>query len=215
MWWNWQTRDAQNVVPGGRGSSNLPFVTESLRVGQCPFGPHKPGQSGATPGPATGTTGYANWQSDHVENVMILWVRLPPRSLIHRVVQRPRRLGDNQKRPTLRVGARGSIPAAMTSVCKCFGRHASVVRTKTGFNSRTDLCDERAGMPLGATDPCKVGVMGSTRAPPRSGGLRSTDDERAHGPTGRHRYGMAVIRVRFPVSPLNWKVTELAQDAGC
>ena len=53
MWWNWQTRDAQNVVPGGRGSSNLPFVTELLRVGQCPFGPHKPGQPGATPGPAT------------------------------------------------------------------------------------------------------------------------------------------------------------------
>ena len=52
-----------------------------------------------------------------------------------------------------------------------------------------------AGMPLGATDPCKVGVMGSTP-------MRSTDDERAHGPTGRHRYGMAVIRVRFPVSPL-------------
>jgi hypothetical protein len=24
-----------------------------LRVGQCPFGPHKPGQPGATPGPAT------------------------------------------------------------------------------------------------------------------------------------------------------------------
>ena len=50
-------------------------------------------------------------------------------------------------------------------------------------------------MPLGATDPCKVGVMGSTP-------MRSTDDERAHGPTGRHRHGMAVIRVRFPVSPL-------------
>ena len=107
------------------------------------------------PDPLLVMTGYANWQSDHVENVMTLWVRLPPRSLIHRVVQRPRRLGDNQK-------IAGSIPAAMTSVCKCFGRHASVVRTKTGFNSRTDLCDERAGMPSGATDPCKVGVMGST-----------------------------------------------------
>ncbi len=107
------------------------------------------------PDPLLATTGYANWQSDHVENVMTLWVRLPPRSLIHRVVQRPGRLGDNEK-------IAGSIPAAMTSVCKCFGRHTSVVRTKTGFNSRTDLCNERAGMPLGATDPCKVGVMGST-----------------------------------------------------
>ena len=32
MWWNWKTRDAQNVVPGGRGSSSLPFVTDESRV---------------------------------------------------------------------------------------------------------------------------------------------------------------------------------------
>ena len=52
----------------------------------------------------------------------------------------------------------------------------------------------RACMPMGATDPCKIGAMGSTP-------IRSTD-KRAHGPTGRHQSGRLVIRVRFPVGPL-------------
>ena len=51
--------------------------------------------------------------------------------------------------------------------------------------------DRRAGMPLGATDPCKVGVMGSTP-------MRSTEDKWADRPTGRHRPGVAEIRVRLP-----------------
>ena len=32
----WQTRDAQNVVPVGRGSSTLPVVTETLQARQVP-----------------------------------------------------------------------------------------------------------------------------------------------------------------------------------
>jgi hypothetical protein len=35
-WRNWQTRDAQNVVPLGIGSSNLPLVTEKLQARQVP-----------------------------------------------------------------------------------------------------------------------------------------------------------------------------------
>ena len=36
MWWNWQTRDGQNVVPLRRGSSTLPMVTETLQARQVP-----------------------------------------------------------------------------------------------------------------------------------------------------------------------------------
>ena len=58
---------------------------------------------------ATTLTGYANWQSGHVEGVAILWVRPPPRSLAKtdRVVQRRRRLRDMQEND-------GSIPSAVT-----------------------------------------------------------------------------------------------------
>ena len=35
-WWNWQTRDAQNVVPLRLGSSTLPLVTETLQARQVP-----------------------------------------------------------------------------------------------------------------------------------------------------------------------------------
>ena len=36
MWWNWQTRDAQNVVPLRHGSSTLPLVTDTLQARQVP-----------------------------------------------------------------------------------------------------------------------------------------------------------------------------------
>jgi len=36
MWWNWQTRDGQNVVPLRRGSSTLPMVTDILQARQVP-----------------------------------------------------------------------------------------------------------------------------------------------------------------------------------
>jgi hypothetical protein len=44
-----------------------------------------------------------------------------------------------------------------------FRPHTSVVRKEIGFDSRTDLWFGRwACMPWEATDPCKVGAMGST-----------------------------------------------------
>ena len=50
-----------------------------------------------------------------------------------------------------------------------FWLHTSVVRTEIGFDSRTDLSTIWACMPMEATDPCKIGVIGSTP-------IRSTDD---------------------------------------
>lgn len=70
-------------------------------MGECPAGSHKPGEPGATPGPATFTAGYANWKSGEIEGLVTLWVRLPPRLLRVRsfdpVVQRQRRLVDIQE----------------------------------------------------------------------------------------------------------------------
>lgn len=60
----------------------LQLGRNTSRVSQCSSGPHKPRQSGATPEPATSQlTEYANRQSDQVESLVILWVRLPPQSL--------------------------------------------------------------------------------------------------------------------------------------
>ena len=101
-WWNWQTRDVQSVVPLGVGVQVSPwslfdcrwagaqpalmrpacpdrYRDLQLRVGQSSAGPHKPGPPGATPGPATAE--YANWQIDEFEKLVILQVRLLPRSL--------------------------------------------------------------------------------------------------------------------------------------
>ena len=50
-----------------------------------------------------------------------------------------------------------------------FWQHTAVVRRKTGFNSRADLC-KWACMLMEATDPCKIGAMGSTP-------IRSTDNK--------------------------------------
>ena len=67
-WWNWDTRDAQNVVPLGMGVRISPWLL--TRVSQRSSGPHKPGPSGATPEPAM--TRYANWQSDEVESLVFV-----------------------------------------------------------------------------------------------------------------------------------------------
>ena len=56
--------------------------------------------------------------------------------------------------------------------------------------------DKRACMPMGASRVCTLTVIGSTP-------IRSTE-QRADRPTGRHRSGVAEIRVRFPVGPLNY-----------
>jgi hypothetical protein len=80
-------------------------IRNPSRVGQCSARPHKPGPPGATPGPAT--TGYANRKSGEVESLVTLQVRFLSRSLNDPVVQRRRRLGDNQE-------SAGSIPAGIT-----------------------------------------------------------------------------------------------------
>jgi len=62
------------------GSIPGPATRTTSRVGQCPMEFHMLRPPGATPGPAT--TEYANRKSGHVEGVAILWVRLPPRSIV-------------------------------------------------------------------------------------------------------------------------------------
>ena len=74
------------------------------------------------------------------------------------VVQRRRRLRDMQE-------SAGSIPAGITREKWSVGVPAAHVCGKDGDRVRLPdgpLDNRRAGMPLGATDPCKVGVMGST-----------------------------------------------------
>ena len=100
-------------------------------------------------------TGYANWQSDQVESLVILWVRLPPRSL----TTIPWSNGDDTC-VTCRRRWFNSIRDHSKGL-QVFWQHTAVVRRKTGFNSRADLCNW-ACMPMEATDPCKIGVMGST-----------------------------------------------------
>lgn len=65
----------------------------STPVGQRPAKPHKLRRPGATPGPDISALGgmtnadgrvRKRWQSDQVESLVILWVRLPPRSLTKR-----------------------------------------------------------------------------------------------------------------------------------
>ena len=52
--------------------------------------------------------GYANWQSGEVESLVILWVRLPPRSLTNDpVVQRQDAWATYQE-------SDGSIPSGIT-----------------------------------------------------------------------------------------------------
>ena len=89
-------------------------------MGQCSARPHKPGLPGATPGSATSKVEYANRKSDLVESQVILQVRLLSRLLgIHdRVVQRRRRLVDNQK-------IDGSIPSAITFQVSDFRRQTA------------------------------------------------------------------------------------------
>lgn len=54
MWWNWQTRDGQNVVPiAALGVRVSPWSLRNCRRGRCPTGSHKAGSPGSIPGPAT------------------------------------------------------------------------------------------------------------------------------------------------------------------
>jgi hypothetical protein len=79
------------------------------------------------------------------------------------------------------------------------------VDSRLDFNSRTDLSADGACMPPGATDPCKVGVVGSTP-------IRSTLGSWSNGTIPLWRGG-------DPSSILGGstdkrKVTELAQETG-
>ena len=169
-----------------------------LAGGPVLTGPHKPGLPGATPGPATLTrTGYANWQSGEVESLVP--VGSTPTSVTYDdpVVQRRRRLGDSQEND-------GSSPSGITCKIRSVGVLAAHLLGKE--EDRVQFPDgpleqkSWAGMYRGATDPCKIGVVGSTP-------IRSTGRQRAHGPTGRHQNGILEIRVQLPVGPLRlWKV---------
>ena len=50
-WWNWQTHDAQNVVPRGVGVQVSPWLLTRVSQRSAEF--HKLRPPGATPGPAT------------------------------------------------------------------------------------------------------------------------------------------------------------------
>ncbi len=117
-WCNWKTRDAQNVGPRGRGSSNFPLATfdDLTQVSQCSAEPHKLSPPGATPGPATCGRVRKLWQSGGARSLVTLWVRRPPRLL-----------DDGSRGPTAttpgrRPGKGGSTPSGITGwVCRCFG----------------------------------------------------------------------------------------------
>ena len=166
MWWNWQTRDGQNVVPLRRGSSTLPMVTETLQARQVPnwlsygrfarldtgacnsrVGEAQPGlislDSGVQlPDPPL-MTGYANWHSGEVESLVP--VGSIPTSVTDKehdpVVQGQRRLGDNQE-------SAGSIPAGITDVNWSVGVLAAHLRGKEEdpVQLRDGPLVQRAGM---------------------------------------------------------------------
>ena len=124
-----------------------------MRVGQCSAEPHELRPPGATPGPATAE--YANWQSDQVESLVILQVRLLPRSLTHGpVVQWRRRLRDVQE-------SAGSIPAGITR--RSVGVPAAYVRGKDGDRVRfpDGPLDQRAARSMGGRLVCTqvIGVQ--------------------------------------------------------
>ena len=88
------------------------------------------------PDPPLETTGYANRQSGQVESLVILWVRLPPRSLT------TRSRGPAAKTPGDIQENDGSTPSGITLTKKwSVGVSAAHLRGKaeTGFDSRTDL----------------------------------------------------------------------------
>ena len=102
-WWNGRHATLRPSCPYGRGSSTLPFVTDAGLAGAwlAVMRPVRPAryrglqlrkaESGKRKADTLfrfrlsalrfTATGYANWQSDQVESLVILRVRLPPRSL--------------------------------------------------------------------------------------------------------------------------------------
>jgi hypothetical protein len=108
-----------------------------MQAGRCPAGPHKAGPSGSIPGPATWRAMGQVRQHGRVRKLVTRRGREPRDFVsstltpvtIDPVVQRRRRLGDNQE-------SDGSTPSGiiLQSVCRCFGRHTSLVRGRPGSN---------------------------------------------------------------------------------
>ncbi len=165
------------------------------RMGQCSFGPHKPESPGATPGSATcETTRYANRQSGHVESVAILWVRLPLWSLTNTI---PWSNGEDAWPTSRKVLVRFQPGSLLTTWS------VSVWAAR-----RCGKAEDRVQFPDGPLENTGRWSNGKTLGlhPGNRGSIprRSTErlKRRGHGPTGRHRYGMAEIGVQFPVTPL-------------
>ena len=168
-------------------------------MGQCSARPHKPGPPGATPGSATFTVEYANRQSGKHERLVIMQVRLLSRLLVKndRVVQRRRRLGDNQK-------IDGSIPSAITeatrSVSVAAARVCGMDEDRVQFPDGPLMKTNGLACSKAATDFCKVG--GRVRFP--SGPLNISEGSRIRlaGPVCYTVRPLGVMRVRLPCLPL-------------
>ena len=108
-----------------------PLGHSLTQVSQCSVEPHKLGPPGATPGPAT--FGRVRKLAKRRGREPRDFVGSTPTQATDPVVQRLRRLDDTQERD-------GSTPSGIIrqTVCRCFRRHTSSVRRKTGFESRTD-----------------------------------------------------------------------------
>jgi hypothetical protein len=135
------------------------------------------------------------------------------------VVQRQRHLRDMQG-PTGIHAIRcplvqfqpGSLEWFWKLVCRCsgstrlwYGRSSGSTPERTSKGERKLQNETRAAGPTGRRLVCTqedqlASMPVGARFNSPTGPL--TDDRWAHGPTGRHRYGMAGIRVRFPVGPL-------------
>ena len=158
-----------------------------LRVGQCSAGPHKPGPPGATPGPAT--TGYANWHSGEVESLVP--VGSSPTSVTGMI---PWSSGNDAWADSREDD--GSSPSGITR--RSVGVSAAHLLGKE--EDRVRLPD---GPLVGWHVPWRRLIPARSvrwvRLP--SGPLIT---RRARGPKGRHRPGVAEIRVRFPAGPLHY-----------
>jgi hypothetical protein len=139
-------------------------------VSQCSAGPHKPGLPGATPGPATyGRVRKQAKRRDQTfrsvpESLVIQWVRRPPRLLArsHRKTTQPAAMASGR---TARKAMVQLHPGSFDQlVCRCFRPHASSVRRKAGFNSRTDLLqvNNTGCWSNGTTPGLQPGNRGST-----------------------------------------------------
>ena len=100
------------------------------------------------------------------------------------VVQRQRRLGDNQE-------SDGSTPSGiiLKTVCRCFWRHTSSVRRKAGYADTLPHC---ARLPLGKRARLPVRIP--------DGPFNTW----AAGPTGRHLACNQETGVRLPVGTPFW-----------